>query len=390
MESISAFEIIKVGIGPSSSHTMGPWRAAERFINVLKLKNHYDKVTEITTFLYGSLAKTGIGHGSDIAVMLGLSGENFQTIDTDTIPEKIEEIKTSGKIKFNNDKSLPFEYDKNIKFEYDTTLDFHPNGMRIVAHLEDGNLFDVCYYSIGGGFVVREGQDDEDIMNHSENTPYPCHSAKDILDNCKKLNIKVSELVFKNEQTWRTKKEIKSHALYIWEEIKQCVFRGVSKRGILPGGLNVRRRAFELSKKRFNNQKFNNVDEWIDAIKSGPKDFNTVNKWVSIFALAVNEENASFGRIITAPTNGASGVLPAVLLYAYCFTPHFDEDKIVDFILTAGEIGTLWALADFGPFVTPRTSESRTRMPSGWICSHRRASSSPRRIPVQKAASSTG
>ena len=342
MESISAFEIIKVGIGPSSSHTMGPWRAAERFINVLKLKNHFENVVEITTYLYGSLAKTGLGHGSDIAVMLGLSGEKFTTIDTDSIPDRIEEIKSSGKLLFNKEIEISFNYEKNIRFEYDTTLDFHPNGMRIVAHLADGNLFDVNYYSIGGGFVVREGQDDDDIMNRAEDTKYPCHSAKDILNNCKKLNLRISELVFLNEQTWRKPKEIRAHALNIWSEIKSCIFRGVNNKGILPGGLNVRRRAVELNLKRLDGRKFTDVDEWIEAIKSGPKEFNVVNKWVSIFALAVNEENASFGRIITAPTNGASGVIPAVLMYAYCFTPHFDEDKIIDFILTAGEIGTLY------------------------------------------------
>ena len=342
MESISAFEIIKVGVGPSSSHTMGPWRAAERFINVLKLKGYYDQVVEITTYLYGSLAKTGIGHGSDIAVMLGLSGENFTTIDTDTIPERIAEIKKTEKLLFNKEKEIPFVYQKHIQFEYKTTLPFHPNGMRIVAHLVDGNIFDVNYYSIGGGFVVRDGQDDEDIMNRSEDTPYPCHSAKDILDNCKKLNLRVSELVFLNEQTWRSPEEIKTHALYIWKEIKNCIFRGVQKKGVLPGGLNVRRRAAELNTKRLGGKKFDDVDKWLNAIKKGPKDFNTVNKWVSVFALAVNEENASFGRIITAPTNGASGVIPAVLMYAYCFMPYFDEEKIVDFLLTAGEIGTLY------------------------------------------------
>lgn len=342
MESISAFEIIKVGIGPSSSHTMGPWRASERFINVLKLKGHYNKVVEITTYLYGSLAKTGIGHGSDIAIMLGLSGENFTKIDTDLIPEKIEKIKSGGVLNFNNEIEIPFDYETHIQFEYDKTLKFHPNGMRLVAKLSDGNIFDVNYYSIGGGFVVRDGQDDEDIKNHSVETKYPCHSAADILKSCKNLNLKVSELVFLNEQAWRTPAEIRSQALWIWEEIKECVFRGVSKKGILPGGLNVRRRAFDLSNKRLDGKRFISVSDWLEAVKETPNNFNNVNKWVSIFALAVNEENASFGRIITAPTNGASGVIPAVLLYAYCFTPHFDEDKIIDFILTAGEIGTLY------------------------------------------------
>ena len=342
MESISAFEIIKVGIGPSSSHTMGPWRAAERFISLLKTKGHFLNVVEITTYLYGSLAKTGVGHGSDIAVILGLSGENYTKIDTRLINEKISTIKSNKKLSLNNELEINFDSNKHIKFEFNETLDFHPNGMRFVAKLNDQNIFDADYYSIGGGFVVRSGQDDEDILNHSQTTPYPCHSAKEIIENCKKLNLRISELVFLNEQTWRTPDEIKKHSLYIWEEIKHCIYRGVTNKGILPGGLNVRRRAYELSKKRLGNQKFSNINEWIEAIKNGPKDFNTVNKWVSIFALAVNEENASFGRIITAPTNGASGVIPAVLMYAYCFIPHFDEDNIIDFLLVAGEIGTLY------------------------------------------------
>lgn len=340
MESISAFEIIKVGVGPSSSHTMGPWKAVQRFLNFLKSDASISEVEEITTYLYGSLAKTGKGHGTDVAVMMGLLGEDFTQIDTDTIPRKVESIKNSSCILLDGEKEMSFEYNKHILFKYDESLDFHPNGMRFIARLKDNSTLERDYFSIGGGFVVRE--DDQEIRNHSFETKYPCHSAEDIIENCKKLNLRVSELVFLNEQTWRSPKEIKAQALLIWSEIKDCIFRGVNKKGVLPGGLNVRRRAMDLNSKRMNGQKFETVDQWINAIKNGPSDFNTVNKWVSIFALSVNEENASFGRIITAPTNGASGVIPAVLMYAYCFLPHFDEDKIIDFILTAGEIGTLY------------------------------------------------
>lgn len=342
MESISAFEIIKIGIGPSSSHTMGPWKAAERFLKGIQKKINIDQVEEITTYLYGSLAKTGYGHGTDVAVMMGLSGEDFITIDTSSIPDKVEQIKSSGKLLLDGVHEISFDYNDHIRFEFGTTLDFHPNGMRFEAKLKNGEIIRVNYFSIGGGFVVREGEEDEEIRNDSKVTKYPCHSAKDILANCKKLNLRVSELVFLNEQTWRTPDEIREHSQNIWTEIKDCVFRGISRKGILPGSLNVRRRAYELSKKRLEGQKFSNVDDWIEAIRNGPKDFNTVNKWVSIFALAVNEENASFGRIVTAPTNGASGVIPAVMMYAYCFVPHFDDDNVMDFLLTAGEIGTLY------------------------------------------------
>lgn len=342
MESISAFEIIKVGIGPSSSHTMGPWKAAERFVNSLRRKELLGEVTGLKVFLYGSLAKTGYGHGTDVAVLMGLSGHDFTEIDTNTIPDRVAFIKAVDKIVLGDEHEIPFEYARDLIFEFGMSLDYHPNGMKFEAHFTDREPYTATYFSIGGGFVVREGDDDDEIQNDARRTQYPCHTAQDILTNCRKLNLRVSELVFLNEQAWRSTAEIRSHALYIWEEIKQCVYRGVNKKGMLPGVLKVRRRAYDLCKKRINGRKFSSADEWLDAIKNGPADFNTVNKWVSIFALAVNEENASFGRIITAPTNGASGVIPAVMLYAYCFTPNFDEDAVVDFLLTAGEIGTLY------------------------------------------------
>lgn len=342
MESISAFEIIKVGIGPSSSHTMGPWKAAERFVNSLRRRGVLERVTEIKVSLYGSLAKTGHGHGTDVAVLMGLSGEDFTKIDTTTIPDRVAFIKAMEKIRLGGEHEIEFVPDRHLVFEYGITLEFHPNGMRYQALLDDGEIVTCNYFSIGGGFVVRDGDEDEEIHNHAKVTQYPCHTAKEILDNCRKLNLKVSELVFLNEQAWRTPEEIRRQALYIWNEIKECVFRGVRQKGTLPGSLKVRRRAYELSKKRMAGHKFDNVNDWLEAIKSGPSDFNTVNKWVSIFALAVNEENASFGRIITAPTNGASGVIPAVMMYAYCFTPGFDDDAAIDFLLTAGEIGTLY------------------------------------------------
>ncbi len=185
-------------------------------------------------------------------------------------------------------------------------------------------------------------REEEKQVQHNITTQYPCHTAKEILENCNRLNLTISELVLLNEGAWRSEEQTKAHALYIWDEIKQCVFRGINKSGILPGGLQVRRRAYDMNKRLCNGKKYTEVDQWIDAIKSGPQDFSTVNKWVSVFALAVNEENASFGRIITAPTNGASGVIPAVLMYAFCFTPHFGEEEIVKFLITAGEIGTLY------------------------------------------------
>ncbi|MFZ1378714.1 MAG: L-serine ammonia-lyase [Saprospiraceae bacterium] len=340
MESISAFDIIKVGIGPSSSHTMGPWKAANQFLALLEEQRTLNKVVEIHTHLFGSLAKTGIGHGSDIAIIMGLAGENFQTIDTDLILSKIEWISQSQAIKISEFHSIPFIQKQHLIFEYDLSLDFHPNGIRFIASLEDGSKVVREYFSVGGGFVVC--REEEKQVQHNITTQYPCHTAKEILENCNRLNLTISELVLLNERAWRSEEQTKAHALYIWDEIKQCVFRGINKSGILPGGLQVRRRAYDMNKRLCNGKKYTEVDQWIEAIKSGPQDFSTVNKWVSVFALAVNEENASFGRIITAPTNGASGVIPAVLMYAYCFTPHFGEEEIVKFLITAGEIGTLY------------------------------------------------
>lgn len=340
MESLSVFDIIKVGIGPSSSHTMGPWRAASLFLSYLKEQNRLQDVVEIRTSLYGSLAKTGKGHGTDIAVMMGLSNENFITIDTDSINDKAEQILKAEQIFISENQAIPFNYEKHILFEYTKSLDYHPNGMQFDAMLNDGTSLSNQYFSIGGGFVVT--RDEESETQNKITTQYPCHTAQAILDTCKKLNLNISELIMLNETAWRSEDETKKQALYIWNEIKDCIYRGVNKSGILPGGLNVRRRAFDINKHLLHGQKFKNVDEWIKTIKHGPNDFSTVNKWVSVFALAVNEENASFGRIITAPTNGASGVIPAVLMYAYCFVPYFGEDEIVKFLVTAGEIGTLY------------------------------------------------
>lgn len=321
---------------------MGPWEAAGRFVNGLYKQDLLEEVCEINVTLYGSLAKTGFGHGTHIAVMLGLSGEHFITIDSRTIPLRVDAITKSKKILLNRIHEIGFDPAHHIVFDFDKTLDYHPNGMLFSALLRKGGCIETRYFSIGGGFVVREGQQDEHIRNDSRITPYPCHSAQDILDTCTKLNLRVSELVFLNEQTWRKPEEIRAHALNLWEEIKECIFRGVNSKGILPGDLNVRRRAYELSRKRLGRQKISTVEKWMEEIQNGPHDFNTVNKWVSVFAFAVSEENASFGRIITAPTNGSSGVIPAVLMYASCFTSFGDEDGIVDFLLAAGEIGSLY------------------------------------------------
>ncbi|WP_234111027.1 MULTISPECIES: L-serine ammonia-lyase [Chryseobacterium] len=341
MESISVFEIIKVGIGPSSSHTMGPWNAAESFLKQIRTDNQLQDVKEVFVEFFGSLAKTGIGHGTDIAGMLGLSGENFKTIDTTTIQEKIEKIKSSNQIHLGGEKMIPFVYGKHLILNKSKSLDYHPNGMIFKAVFKDGHELSQDYYSVGGGFIAT--QNENSMENHCIRTLYPCHNGADVLRNMQKLGLdKISDLIFLNEESWRTREETEAEALYIWDQIKECIYKGINKEGILPGGLNVIRRAAGLNRKLLGDKVYGNLDEWFRLVVDAEESFTNITKWVSTFALAVNEENASFGRIITAPTNGASGVIPAVLMYSQAFTEFQSKDDIIRFILVAGEIGTLF------------------------------------------------
>lgn len=341
MQSISVFEIIKVGIGPSSSHTMGPWNAAENFLKQIRTDHQLMEVEEVFVEFFGSLAKTGIGHGTDIAGMLGLSGENFKLIDTSTIEGKIEQIKSSNMINLGGEKMIPFTYGHHLILNKEKSLDFHPNGMIFRAVFSNGQDLIQDYYSIGGGFIATK--EENSYEKHCVRTLYPCHHGKDVLFNMEKLGLnKISDLIFLNEESWRSREETEKEALYIWQQIKECIYKGVNQEGILPGGLNVTRRAAGLNRKLLGDKVYRNMDEWFQMVVDAEETFVTINKWVSCFALAVNEENASFGRIITAPTNGASGVIPAVLMYAQAFTDFKREDDIIRFILVAGEIGTLF------------------------------------------------
>ncbi|WP_027376301.1 L-serine ammonia-lyase [Kaistella palustris] len=341
MESISVFEIIKVGIGPSSSHTMGPWNAAANFLKQIRTNYSIADVKEVYVEFFGSLAKTGIGHGTDVAGMLGLSGEDFKVIDTGKITEKVEAIKNSGLINLGGEKVIPFIYGEHLILNKKRSLDYHPNGMIFRAVFIDGKELVQDYYSVGGGFIAtREASSYE---NHCIRTLYPCHSGADVVRNIEKLGLnKISDLIFQNEESWRPRAETEREALYIWQQIKECIYKGVNKEGILPGGLNVTRRAAAWNTKLLGDKIYRNIDEWFQLVVDAEETFTTINKWVSCFALAVNEENASFGRIITAPTNGASGVIPAVLMYSQAFTEHTSEEEIIRFILVAGEIGTLF------------------------------------------------
>lgn len=340
MKSISVFEIIKVGIGPSSSHTMGPWNAAEMFLDLIRKQHNLTDVEEVFVEFFGSLAKTGIGHGTDIAGMLGLSGEDFEVIDTTKINSKVAAIKSAQSLKLGGEVDIPFVYGHHLILNMAKNLDFHPNGMIFKAVFNDGTELEQDYYSIGGGFVTTKEETSVDEV--ATKTLYPCHSGKDVEKYCKQLGLSFSDLIYVNEEAWRTREETEAHALSIWENIKDCVFKGVTQEGILPGGLRVVRRAAALNRKLLGGKTYTHRDEWFDAVVKTEASFDNINKWISCFALAVNEENASFGRIITAPTNGASGIIPAVLMYSQTFTEFMGNENIIRFLLVAGEIGTLF------------------------------------------------
>jgi L-serine dehydratase len=338
MESISVFDIIKVGIGPSSSHTMGPWEAALSFCRDIEASGKLNILKQVDVKLYGSLAKTGRGHGTDFAVTLGLSGYDFRIFDTLSLDSVLSEIASRKNILFYGKKEIP--WDNSIEFLNKITLDEHPNGISFIAFFSDNTEFKKTYFSLGGGFIKEEGV--EISIDSKSVSRYPCHSGDKILENCKALNLRVSQLIMLNESTWQTEAEVRAKAMHLWNEMKDSIWRGCQKGGILPGNLKVHRRAHDIFLKLTEGLKLEDADEWIAFLQQTNHQFTTVNKWVSVFALAVNEENASYGRIVTAPTNGAAGVIPAVLMYAYCFIDGVKEKEIVDFILTAGEIGTLF------------------------------------------------
>ncbi len=339
MERISVFDIFKIGIGPSSSHTMGPWKAALQFISELEHETLLDKAEKINIELYGSLAKTGKGHGTDIALILGLIGEDPSTIPVEQVSSKVAQVNSTSLINLNNKKIIPFHSDEDILFYSDQLLPYHSNGMLFRVFLNDGTSKSQSYYSVGGGFVIKEG---EEKMASPIRMPYPIDTALDLKNWCASLSLCISEVVMKNELAIRTEKIIFENLNKIWEVMKSCIFKACYTDGILPGGLNVQRRAKGISANLLPKSEYQDANEWIEAIRNGPHDFLYTLKWLTCFALAVNEENAAFGRIVTAPTNGAAGVIPAVLMYHVCFSENFKDEDIVRFLLTAGEIGSLF------------------------------------------------
>jgi len=342
MECISVFDMLKIGVGPSSSHTLGPWRAAERWIKELKLNNTFDKVEAIHVDLYGSLSLTGKGHATDYAVMLGLCGCDPEYVATDTIPIIISNIKSTNTLTFNNEKIVNFNPETDIVFNR-KFLPFHSNGMRFTATI-NGKKKKSTFYSIGGGFVVKEER-----KNSKRNFeikcsfPYPIEKGTELLQFCKDLNLPISEVVYENEKSIREEPEIDIELQRIWDTMLECMYIGCHTEGNLPGGLNVRRRAYDMHQTLKGETPYTNPVEWIYAIRNTEVKFRQILKWVSCFALAVNEVNASLGRVVTAPTNGSAGVIPAVLMYYLVIENHDGNfEDIKKFLLVAGEIGSIF------------------------------------------------
>ena len=338
-ESISVFDIFKIGIGPSSSHTLGPWRAALRFIDTLKGMG-LNEVKNVKVLLYGSLAKTGIGHGTNVAVVLGLCGEDPVTFDVNEVTPRMEQISENRVMMLYGKHKMTFDPAIDIVFLYDESLPFHPNGITFLCEFTDGRQIAETYYSIGGGFVVKEGEEDGD--GTMVKLPYPIEKAEYLLAACEETGLDISSLVLLNENTWRKEPDTKFGVMRIWETMRDCIFRGCHIGGELPGGLQVSRRANDLNARLTDGKPYNNFDEWLAVIRSGGQSFKYTLDWVSCFALAVNEENASFSRVVTAPTNGSAGVIPAVLLYFIAFCNGNDNEKIIKFLLTASEIGSIF------------------------------------------------
>ncbi|WP_310991756.1 L-serine ammonia-lyase [Aequorivita marina] len=343
MESISVFDMLSIGVGPSSSHTLGPWRAALRWIEELKEKNQFKEVVGIKVDLYGSLSLTGKGHATDLATMLGLCGFDPVTFPIENIEKEIDFITSENKLSLNGERDVTFTPEKDIVFNR-KFLDFHPNGMTFRATLKDGSQESSSYYSIGGGFTVKEERKQKKAkLEKFAQFPFPIQNGAELSAYCKAENKSISEVVLENEKSLRSETEITEGLREIWEVMLDSMYVGSHTEGTLPGGLNVTRRAFEMNKNLIGDTKYNDAEGWIGAIRNTEVKFRQILKWVSCFALSVNEVNASLGRVVTAPTNGSAGVIPAVMMYYMVIENHdANFDDVKRYLLTAGEIGSLF------------------------------------------------
>ena len=339
-EAISVFDMFKIGVGPSSSHTLGPWKAALQFCQMLEDRDQLFQARSLTILLYGSLAKTGKGHGTDIAVQLGLCGEDPETFDVNRINHQVQDILDMKRLVLKGKHEIVFDPREDIDFLYSESLPYHPNALTFLVTLANGDQLAETYYSIGGGFVEQENLLQGNV-NHVQ-LPHPIDKASDLMHWCMKTGMSISEVVMENETAWRPEEDTRKGLLRIWKVMKECIYKGCHTEGTLPGGLGVKRRAAGLNKKLTAERQYADYNAWVATIRQGGTDFRYIIDWVSCFALAVNEENASFGRVVTAPTNGAAGVIPAVLQYYICFCDGFKEERIIQFLLTASELGSIF------------------------------------------------
>lgn len=341
MEQISVFDIFKIGIGPSSSHTLGPWNAARTFWGELARKELTGKIESLEVLLHGSLAKTGKGHGTDLAIVAGLLGEDPGTVDSGRVFWIRDRIESGEPFFPAGPGGFCFIPSRDLKFDRESSLPFHPNGVTFICRTMEGKEERAVFYSIGGGFVVREGQRVQQADYDQRSLPNPIEKAADLLYWCRLKNLPVWGVVLENEQHWLSREEVMDRLLEIWKVMKTSVARGCSVGGILPGGLGVRRRASGMAEHLLG-RPFDPKAEWMTQVARQSDSFDRVVRWITCFAMAVNEENATFGRVVTAPTNGAAGVIPSVLLYLQCFSPSSSDKDICRFLLTAGEIGSIF------------------------------------------------
>lgn len=323
--SVSVFDLFSIGIGPSSSHTVGPMRAAHAFLR--DHQNELSEATQVVVDLYGSLAMTGKGHGTDVAIMMGLMGELPDSIDPETVPQRFGAVITDQKLTLSNGNTVPFIEGEHLVFHRDEVLERHANGMRFRLFKDDQVLADANYYSIGGGFILSEAEYEQDApVTHTSVLPHPFETAEELLVHCYENDLTVSQAMFANEQVWRTADEIDEGLWQIWQVMNQSIEHGIHHSGILPGGLKVRRRAKDIYEK-------------LNAKNSA---HHHEMNWINLYAIAVNEENAAGGRVVTAPTNGAAGIIPAVMKYYDQFEQPLNHLSVRDFLLTAGAIGILF------------------------------------------------
>lgn len=342
MEQISVFDMLKIGVGPSSSHTLGPWRAAEKWIQELKDEQTFNLIETISVHLYGSLSLTGRGHATDLACILGLSGTDPEYIPIEDIDTIIEDVKLNGRIQFGGQFFIPFHFTESIIFN-ESFLKYHSNGLTFKAKLKNGTTTESTFYSIGGGFITKESTNNNTQHPPINRFPFPIQTSKELLHACESEGKSIAEIVWENETTLKSPEEVDRELHRVWDTMLECVYLGCHSEGVLPGGLNVRRRAFDSYQKLKGDEPYTSHKDWINTIRNTEVKFRQIFKWVSTYALAVNEVNAALGRVVTAPTNGSAGVIPAVIMYYLTIENHnADFKEIKEFLLVAGEIGSIF------------------------------------------------